>query len=173
MKETLQFNLHHLFTKICQIKPHSVLYQQNSCYTSTEVQSYQHHKMLFTSTSIYSHLGAEIVSKHLWFWPSEQFWYQRYLPSVQKENIIAWFITVIWIKKYWKLLSEKIIIPLLRLIFLNYMNQTLKPLGFQSLTTFCEERADIIFITSKMRLLQSNAMYFNLWVCMVWKILVK
>ena len=128
MKETLQFNLNHLFTKICQIKPHSVLYQQNNCYTSTEVQSYQHHKMLFTSTSIYSHLGAEIVSKHLWFWPSEQFWYQRYLPSLQKENIIAWFITVIWITKYWKLLSEKIIIPLLRLIFLNYMNQKLKPL---------------------------------------------
>ena len=87
----------------------------------------------------YSYLQAEIVSKHLWFWPSEQFWYQRYLPSVQKENIIAWFITVIWIKKYLKLLSEKIIIPLLRLIFLNYMNQKLKPLWFQSLTTFCEE----------------------------------
>ena len=96
----------------------------------------------------YSHLRAEIVSKRLLFWPPEQFWYQRYLPSVQKENIIAWFITVIWIKKYWKLLSEKIIIPLLRLIFLNYMNQTLMPLEFQSLTTFCEERADIILITS-------------------------
>ena len=90
----------------------------------------------------YSRLQAEIVSKHLWIWPSEQFWYQRYLPSVQKENIIAWFITVIWIKKYLKLLSEKIIIPLLRLIFLNYMNQKLKLLWFQSLTTFCEERAD-------------------------------
>ena len=86
MKETLQFNLHHLFTKICQIKPHSVLYQQNNCYTSTEVQSYQHHKMLFTSTSIYSHLGAEIVSKHLWFWPSEQFWYHRYLPMQRSKG---------------------------------------------------------------------------------------
>ena len=120
----------------------------------------------------YSHLRAEIVSKRLLFWPPEQFWYQRYLPSVQKENIIAWFITVIWIKKYWKLLSEKIIIPLLRLTFLNYMNQTLMPLEFQSLTTFCEERADIILITSKMRLFKSSAMYFNLWVCMVWKIFV-
>ena len=75
----------------------------------------------------YSHLRAEIVSKRLRFWPSEQFWYQRYLPSVQKEDIIAWFITMIWIKKCLKLLSEKIIIPLLRLIFLNYMNQKLEP----------------------------------------------
>ena len=110
-------------------------------------------------------LGIQMFS----FWTLGR--YLRYLPSVQKENIIAWFITVIWIKKYWKLLSEKIIIPLLRLIFLNYMNQTLMPLEFQSLTTFCEESADIIFITSKMRLFKSSAMYFNLWVCMVWKFL--
>ena len=48
----------------------------------------------------------------------------------------------LFFKHYLKLLSEKIIIPLLRLIFLNYMNQKLKLLWFQSLTTFCEERAD-------------------------------
>ena len=81
-------------------------------------------------------LGIQMFS----FWTLGR--YLRYLPSVQKENIIAWFITVIWIKKYLKLLSEKIIIPLLRPIFLNYMNQKLKLLWFQSLSTFCEERAD-------------------------------
>ena len=64
MKETLQFNLYHSFTKICQIKPYSVLYQQNNCNTSTDVQSYQHHKMLFTSTSIIHqiyHLTSDFV----------------------------------------------------------------------------------------------------------------
>ena len=126
-----------------------------------------HHFSVF-----YFHLQSQVAVTKKKTWPPEQFWYQRYLPSVQKENIIAWFITVIWIKKYWKLLSEKIIIPLLRLTFLNHMNQTLMPLEFQSLTTFCEERADIILITSKMRLFKSSAMYFNLWVYMVWKIFV-
>ena len=80
MNETLQFNLYHLFTKICQIKPYSVLYQQNNCNTSTDVQSYQHHKMLFTSTSIIHqiyHLTSDFVDLVANIW-------SRYMsPSVQ------------------------------------------------------------------------------------------
>ena len=80
MKETLQFNLYHLFTKICQIKPYSVLYQQNNCNTSTDVQSYQHHKMLFTSTSIIHqiyHLTSDFVDLVANIWSRYMF------PSVQ------------------------------------------------------------------------------------------
>ena len=80
MNETLQFNLYHLFTKICQIKPYSVLYQQNNCNTSTDVQSYQHHKMLFTSTSIIHqiyHLTSDFVDLVANIWSRYMF------PSVQ------------------------------------------------------------------------------------------
>ena len=80
MNETLQFNLYHLFTKICQIKPYSVLYQQNNCNTSTDVQSYQHHKMLFTSTSIIHqiyHLTSDFVDLVANIWGRYMF------PSVQ------------------------------------------------------------------------------------------
>ena len=83
------YSLIYIITKICQIKQYLVLYKQNNCKTSTDVQSYQHYKMLFTSTSIIHqiyHLTSDFVDLFANIW-------SRYMsPSVQTS--LTWSLVV-------------------------------------------------------------------------------